>query len=350
MYRLSLILCFVMAGQIARGQHSFTIEGRVPAAWNGGVVRLYGEQQTPIDSMVISGGRFRLSPVGQAPMPQLMQLRIDVSVPAGGQGRSGRRDIFPAAGDAIVLDPGAVPVHGDLLAGATVRGSSLAHELEEYDRYLRPDGITPDPAILPAEIKSFILIHPGYWISLLKFGDLVRAGVVARAETRFANFPPELQRSELGQSVEAAIRGEADKVGPGRMAPDFAVQTADGKPFRLSDLRGKYVLLDFWASWCGPCRMENPNVLDNYRRFRDRNFTVLSFSLDDNVKPWREAIESDHLDWVHVSDLKAWHSDVVKNYNVIGVPKSFLLDPGGRIIAVDLRGDDLRKELEKLFQ
>jgi thiol-disulfide isomerase/thioredoxin len=108
--------------------------------------------------------------------------------------------------------------------------------------------------------------------------------------------------------------------------------------------------VDFWASWCGPCRLENPIIVENYHRYKDRNFTIVSFSLDGNAKAWKDAIEADHLDWLHVSDLKDWHSDIVKAYMVPHVPQNFLLDPDGKIIAVELRGDALGQELEKILK
>jgi peroxiredoxin len=342
-----LPLCLAVTGQVVHAQHSFTIEGHVPAACNDGVVRLLNEQQIPVDSAVIHDGHFLLSPAGQEPMPQLMRLQVTVGRAAD---RSGTLDVFPAAGDAIVLDLPAISTRGSLLAAAMISGSSLAQELKEYNDYIRPDGTSPDAAMLPAQIKSFILLHPRYWISLLEFGHLVRTGSVAKAQSKFEGFPPALLHSELGRSVQAAIDADMDKLGPGTMAPDFTTETIDGKPFRLSDLRGHYVLLDFWASWCAPCRLENPNVVENYHRFRDKNFTVLSFSLDENKQSWQQAVNSDHLDWRHVGDLKGWHSDVVKEYKVPSVPRSFLLDPDGRIIATNLRGDELNKTLEKLFQ
>jgi len=233
---------------------------------------------------------------------------------------------------------------------ASVRPSQLAKELQEYNAYMQPEGITIDLALLPARTKSFILIHPDYWISLLKFGELVRAGKVTRPENKFGEFSPELQRSLLGQSVSAIIRQKLAELGDGKMAPDFTAMTPEGKPFRLSDLRSSYVLLDFWASWCGPCRLENPGLVESYRRFRDKDFTIVSFSLDGNKEAWKQAITADHLDWTHVSDGREWHSEIIKQYMVAHVPQNFLLDKEGKIIAVDLRGEKLPEMLEKLIK
>ena len=106
-------------------------------------------------------------------------------------------------------------------------------------------------------------------------------------------------------------------------------------------------MLDFWASWCPPCRAENPNVVAAYQKFKNNNFTVLSISLDNNKDKWKEAIKEDHLTWTHVSDLKGWQSDVAALYGVQAIPTNFLIDPSGKIIATNLRGARLQKTLEE---
>jgi thiol-disulfide isomerase/thioredoxin len=114
----------------------------------------------------------------------------------------------------------------------------------------------------------------------------------------------------------------------------------------LSSFRGKYVLLDFWASWCGPCRGENPNVVAAYEKFKDKNFTVLGVSLDNQKEAWQKAIKSDGLVWTQVTDLKGWNSPAVATYNVHAIPSNFLIDPNGKIIAHDLRGSALEEKLQ----
>ena len=136
----------------------------------------------------------------------------------------------------------------------------------------------------------------------------------------------------------------------GSIAPELEFSDPDGKVRKLSDLRGKVVLIDFWASWCGPCRRENPHVVAMYAKYHDRGFEVFSVSLDNNKDKWKEAIAKDNLSWPnHVSDLKGWGSAAAKLYGVSSIPSTFLVDKDGRIIAKGLRGEQLTAVLEQIF-
>lgn len=135
-----------------------------------------------------------------------------------------------------------------------------------------------------------------------------------------------------------------------KAAPDLKMETPDGLDMKISDFKGKYLLVDFWASWCGPCRAENPNVVKAYNQYKDKNFTILGVSLDKDKASWTKAIQQDHLGWNHMSDLKYWSSAAVDAYQLTGIPFNVLIDPNGKVIAQNLRGDDLEKKLSEVLK
>jgi peroxiredoxin len=139
------------------------------------------------------------------------------------------------------------------------------------------------------------------------------------------------------------------KVEPGQPAPDFTMNDTTGKAFQLSSLKGSFVLVDFWASWCRPCRAENPNVVAAFNKFKGKGFTVLGVSLDSEREKWLKAIAADHLTWNHVSDLAGWKNQAAQLYGVMSIPGNFLLDKEGKIVAANLRGEALEQKLTELL-
>ncbi|MEJ7736001.1 MAG: TlpA disulfide reductase family protein [Chitinophagaceae bacterium] len=156
----------------------------------------------------------------------------------------------------------------------------------------------------------------------------------------------ELQKAQVAEQEKK----KAGNSWVGKKAPDLALATAEGKTVSITSFKGKYLLVDFWASWCGPCRQENPNVVKAYNQYKDKNFTILGVSLDKEKDPWLKAIKDDQLAWTHVSDLKYWNSKAVDVYKFEGIPFNVLIDPQGNIVAENLRGFDLEKRLEEVLQ
>lgn len=192
--------------------------------------------------------------------------------------------------------------------------------------------------------------NPKSYFALVALSEAAGSKVdVAKVQPIYNALSKELRATDMGR--ELAQRIEANGLtAVGKPAPLFTQNNEVGKPVSLASFKGKVVLVEFWASWCGPCREENPNLVKQYKTYHDKGFEIVSVSLDHVKQNWLEAIEKDALEWTHVSDLKGWNNEVGRLYGVRAVPASFLVDADGKIIANGLRGEPLNAKLAEIFK
>ncbi|ATL49096.1 thioredoxin [Chitinophaga caeni] len=231
-----------------------------------------------------------------------------------------------------------------------IKGSKLNDEVDEIYKIVYPpngDEGSVDEKFVDTKVEAFLKTHSNSVVSL----DLIKMVYLTnpeKLEAAFNALSSTVKNSKSGQKIEASIKKQA-AVKVGMQAPGFTEKDPQGKEVSLSDFKGKYVLVDFWASWCHPCRMENPHVLAAYNKYKDRNFTVLGISLDSKKEDWLKAVEKDQLPWTQVSALDPQNCKSADLYGVEYIPQNWLIDPQGKIIARNLSGKDFDK-LDELLR
>ncbi len=227
----------------------------------------------------------------------------------------------------------------------------LTKQSQQYQQGFRSDSlinaINATKAVVQQQIDLFISKHKNSAVSAFLLAATIQlSDDILLTEKRVNSLKSPALENMYGTYLVENI-AETKVTAIGSMAADFTQPDTSGNPVSLSSFRGKYVLLDFWASWCGPCRHENPNVVANFKKFNDKNFTVLGVSLDrpGQKDKWLQAIYKDELTWTHVSDLQFWNNEVAKQYRVQGIPQNFLIGPDGKILAKNLRGPALEQKL-----
>ena len=350
-----LWLPLVVLAQDQKDPH-FIISGNLKGLLDKSMVFLT-DLNAPGDTLakgLVKSDGFRLT--GQIPQPNLYELNFE----------SAKKKIPMFIGNDDIRVEGTI----DNIQGVKLTGSASQDDFTEFQKVFNPhfsklmmlkqllnspEGMSKSDSIyrlmstsvesVQAAVDQFIQNRKTSYVSpfvLVVVSQL--SDDVFLLEKRFNSLSPEIQNGYFGKMIKGQI--ENGKIGAvGTEEIDFTQNDTTGKPITLSSYKGKYVLVDFWASWCHPCRMENPNVVATYARLKNKNFTILGVSLDKSREPWIKAISDDNLTWGQVSDLKFWSNEVAVKYRVQSIPQNFLIDPDGKIVGKNLRGAELESKL-----
>ncbi|MCC9135414.1 redoxin domain-containing protein [Pontibacter silvestris] len=361
-----LVLAVLLVGgcqsnkSASEGADSYVLEGKLNNASSGQVYLFeLGDQQFIARDTAEVGedGSFKFS--GEVSEPTLYRITVDQQ-----------------NGLMLVLNKGQVNIEADakdINGTAKIQGSEdselfqqlnkLVNETQlkqqelaqQYTQYIdagktdSAEALKDQYQVVQKQVKNFLAQHPGSVVSAFGTATLVDpVNDFAFADSMATLYNDKLPNSKYTAMVNDRLK-DYRNTAIGQQAPDISLTTPEGETKNLSSLRGKYVLVDFWASWCGPCRKENPNVVKMYDKYKDKGFEIYGVSLDQSKDRWVKAIADDNLKWVHVSDLKGWENSAALKYNVTAIPQTVLLDKEGKIIAKGLRGEDLEAKLASLL-
>ncbi|TYP97433.1 alkyl hydroperoxide reductase subunit AhpC [Tenacibaculum adriaticum] len=347
----------------------FVIEGKIASlpAESMAILTYQQHDESIADTCVVKNGKFVFKEKTVHPSEATITMRHGQSFPE----ENWKTDRFN-----FFIDNSAIKISSvDSIKNANMQGSILTDQSISITKDVRPltDRIIflqnkmsnksmEEKIIIYDSIKvyvdsikkvahKFIIEHPNSYVALKRFlrHELPKNFDPEVAEKDFNKFNEMLKKTPTGKVIANRI-AIAKKTSVGKKALDFDQTDIKGNPFTLSSVKGKYVLLDFWASWCKPCRAENPYVIQAYHKFKEKNFEIVAVSLDASHEAWKLAIEEDGLPWIHVSDLKGWKNEVAVKYDVQSVPTNYLINPEGVIIGKNLRGNNLTNKLDEIFK
>jgi peroxiredoxin len=322
----SLLLLMLFACTFGLYAQNLSITGTVENVRSGKIYlqKFDNKMYRLIDSAQIVNGKFNFSK--KAELPELFALTVDTT-------KSSYLVFFDKNPATVKFDT------AQYYRNTEVKGSAPQDLFTEYKKQRR------------VQIDEFIKANPASLVSAyVLYRDFSYRLSPEEIQSNIQLLDPALLNTPYIKVLQELIV-TLQNVEIGKKAPDFTLNDTNGKPVKFSDhwRKAEYTLIDFWAAWCGPCRRENPNVVNAYNKFKDKGFTVFGVSLDKSKSDWLKAIETDHLTWIHVSDLVHWNSAPAQLYGVRAIPSNFLIDKNGIIVAKNIRGEELHKTLEKLL-
>ena len=372
---LLMIVLVLSALSVFAQEKKFVINGTLPVTSKKYNVLLSWNNGNEGEEVKLVNGKFEIK--GIISEPGIATLSVQEASPK--QGKEFSRLEYEQNTLNLFIDSGVITITSKtFLWDAAVTGSAVVNDFNQYQQQIKPlnrleskmgevfDGYMKAKNKKMAdelfeyykgilhlyylEQVDFVKNKPSSFISLYLTQEALGNEMdAAKADPMFVLLAPSLQNSEKGKLLKAMIEiGKKTMVG--KPAADFMQPDANGNQIALSSFKGKYVLVDFWASWCGPCRAESPNLVKAYAKYKTKNFEIFGVSLDESKDKWLKAIKNDKYTWPQVGDMKGWENTVAHEYGIQGIPFNILLDPNGVIIARNLRGDALEKKLEEILK
>lgn len=376
---LLAITGFISVMAFAQTPFQYKLKGSIRDIGEPGKVAMIwvadGKRQA--DTVELSKGKFEFKGKINSPVRAILVVLKSSDNPHMMLSMGYAGEIVGRDGRQVYLGKGNITLKGDSLKTATIKGSASQVDYEVLQKERQPvvdklDAINKvmNPLASNRESEAYKAAYADLLKTLKEFGPIEEAFVASHPnsyvswhiltgksiisdpkafQAQFNGMNERFRNSEEGKKLGDKI-SRSFKTSMGAVAPEFAQNNLEGNPVALSSLRGKYVLIDFWASWCGPCRAENPNVKAAYAKFKDKNFEILAVSLDNKKDAWVQAIEKDGLPWLHVSDLQGWKNVVAEQYDVKAIPQNWLIDPNGVIIGQNMRGKELEEKLAAVLK